>query len=338
MKTLENVLISNLTTMRLGGLAKYVIEVEKVEDIEPAFLFAEEKGLKTFILGAGANSIGKDEGFDGVILLNKIHGIEILAETEKEVFIRAMGGEKWDDLVQFSTKKKLSGIELLSKIPGTVGAAPVQNIGAYGQDVASVLENVEVFDAREKKVLTIPKEDLGFSYRKSIFNSEEKGRYFIFAITLKLEKNKKLNPPFYMSLQNYVDENNVKDFSPENLRKIVAEIRDEKLPDPEKEASSGSFFKNVYVDDAEAEKLVEKGIKVWRNGKENKINSGWLIEEAGLKNKTFHGMRVNGKAALVLINDSAKSYNDLSLAREEIREIVKEKFGFFLEQEPVEIE
>ena len=84
--------------------------------------------------------------------------------------------------------------------------------------------------------------------------------------------------------------------------------------------------------------MVEKGIKVWRNGKENKINSGWLIEEAGLKNKTFHGMRVNGKAALVLINDSAKSYNDLSLAREEIREIIKEKFGFFLEQEPVEIE
>ncbi len=338
MKILEDVLISNLTTMRLGGAAKYTIEISAVEDIISAYNFAKEKGLKTFILGGGANSIGLDEGFDGVILLNKLRGIEIIGETETETFVRGMGGEVWDDFVEFTTKRDLSGIEALSKIPGSLGAAPVQNIGAYGQDIAQVLENVEAFDSLTNKIVTIPKSEMNFDYRKSIFNyGEDKGRYFIIAVTVRVSKNKTLEPPFYTSLQNYIDKNNVTDFSPSNIRKIVSLIRAEKLPDPQEIASSGSFFKNIYVDDKKAAELEAMGARIWQSEAGNKVNSGWLIEEAGLKGKTFHGMTVNDKAALVLMNESAKSYSDLAAAREEIRKIIRDRFNVELEQEPVEI-
>ena len=338
MKVLENVLIAELTTMRLGGTAKYVVEIEKVEDVAEAYRFAKEKNLRTFILGSGANTIGRDEGFDGVILLNKIKGIETISENEIEAVIRGMGGEIWDDFVKYTVEKDLSGIEALAKIPGTVGAAPVQNIGAYGQEIAQVLENVEAYDSLAEKFLKLNKDELKFSYRKSILNNGENvGRYFVIAVTVKLKKNTQLQPPFYTSLQKYVDENHETDFSPKNIYRMVSEIRAEKLPDPKEIASAGSFFKNVYLSDEEADEAEKKGIKVWRKNGENKINSGWLIENAGIKGRDFHGMHISEKAALILINDSAKSYADLTAARAEIRKIVKEKFGFELEQEPVEI-
>ena len=338
MKILEDVLISKLTTMRLGGIAKYVIEIEDTEDLEKAYDFAKERDLSTFILGGGANTIGLDEGFGGVILLNKLRGIEIVGETNADVFVRGMGGEVWDDFVDFATERDLSGIEALSKIPGSLGAAPVQNIGAYGQEISQVIENVEAYDTLLKKFVTIPKEDMQFRYRKSIFNNgETKGRYFIMAVTVKLAKNEQLTPPFYTSLQNYIDMHNITDFSPKNIRLMVSEIRANKLPDPAEIASSGSFFKNVYVDDERADELESRGVKIWRSGRENKINSGWLIEDAGLKGKLLHGMRISEKAALVLINESAKSYEDLAAAREEIKNTIREKFDLELEQEPVEL-
>ena len=338
MKVLENVLIAELTTMRLGGTAKYVVEIEKVEDVAEAYRFAKERNLRTFVLGGGANTIGRDEGFDGVILLNRIKGIETISKNEDEAVIRGMSGEVWDDFVKYTVDKNLSGIEALAKIPGTVGAAPVQNIGAYGQEIAQVLVSVEAYDSLTGEFVTLEKDKLNFSYRKSILNSgDDAGRYFVIAITVKLKKNIQLNPPFYTSLQKYVDENHETDFSPKNIYRMVSEIRAEKLPDPKEVASAGSFFKNVYLNDEEADEAEKKGIKVWRKDGENKINSGWLIEGAGIKGKDFHGMHISEKAALILINDNAKSYEDLAAARTEIKKIVKEKFGFELEQEPVEI-
>lgn len=338
MKILENVLISTLTTMRIGGVAKYVIEIETPEDIPEAYSFALEHNLPTFILGGGANTIGHDEGYDGAILLNKIKGIRIVDEDDTSMTITGMGGEVWDDFVEYATEKNLSGIEALSSIPGTLGAAPVQNIGAYGQDVSQTLVSVEAYDSLIDEFVTIPKDKMEMGYRKTIFNSgETKGRYFIYAVTVKLAKNKTLTPPFYTSLQKYVDDNNITDFSPKNIRKMVAEIRAGKLPDPKEFASAGSFFKNVYVDDAEADRAEKNGIKVWRDGTCNKINSGWLIENAGLSGKEFYGMEVSDKASLVLINKNAKGYDDLDKARKEIRKVIKEKYGYELEQEPVEI-
>lgn len=334
----ENVPISTLTTMRLGGAARYVLEIEDKNDIIEAFDFIDASRLPFWIMGGGANTIGKDAGFSGAIILNCLSGIEVAAEVNGLLQVRAMGGVKWDDLVKFCCEKGYSGIEALSKIPGTVGAAPVQNIGAYGQDVGQTLVGVEAFDTVTRTFVQIPKSEMKLGYRKSRFNSgEDVGRFLITSVQISLSKNY-LVPPFYNSLQKYIDMNGVTDFSPMNIRRMVSEIRAEKLPDPELVPSSGSFFKNVFLDSGGADHAEQKGIPVWRNADgSGKINSGWLIEQCGLKGKELDGFQVSDKAALVLINRNAKSYADLAKARKTIVDAVKERFGYSLEQEPVEI-
>lgn len=338
MKIRENVPISELTTMRLGGDAHFLVTVETPEDIRSAYEFAKEKGLPVWIMGSGANTLGHDEGFPGVVILNQLHGVEVIKEDGDTIVLRGMGGEIWDDFVQLTCEKGYSGIEAMSKIPGTLGAAPVQNIGAYGQDIAQVIKFVEAFDTKTGEFVTINKNDMKLGYRRTRFNSgEDKGRFFITAVTVELKKGE-LKPPFYNSLQSYIDKHNETDFSPMNIRKMVSAIRSEKLPDPKVIASAGSFFKNVYVDRAAADVAEAQGISVWRSKDGGgKINTGWLIEACGLKGKIMRGIRVSEKAALVLINESAKSYADLAAAREEIVGTVAEKFGFLIEQEPVEM-
>ncbi len=331
MKVLENIPIASLTTMRIGGPARYVIEIEKVEEITEAYNFARFYGMPTFILGGGANTLGHDEGFYGVILMNKMKGVQL-----NENKIRAMGGETWDDVVEFACQHNLTGIEALSKIPGTAGAAPVQNIGAYGQDISQVFESAEVYDTADGQVKVLTREDMGFAYRKSLLNTTARGRYFVIAVTLQLHSGQ-MQRPFYRSIEEYIDRNSTTDFSPISIRKIVSEIREDKLPDPATAPSAGSFFKNVYLDNKEAEKCEEKGMPVYRGKDGNKINTGWLIEKAGFSGKVLHGIRINEKAALVLINESAKSFADLVAARNEIINTVYDKFGFVIEQEPVEI-
>ena len=354
LKIEENVMIKDLVTMRIGGPARFVITVTKKEDIPEAYKFAKEHNLPVWILGGGANTFSKDDGFEGVIILDRIMGISQVetpeGEEEKEgvAYFKAYGGEQWDDLVTFVSERGYSGIEAMAGIPGTAGAAPVQNIGAYGQEVTQVIVSVEAYDTKLEKFVIVPASEMKMSYRKSIFNSGENvGRYFIYSTTVRVKKGQ-LNPPFYRSLQAYVDEHGETDFSPLNIARMVKEVRNSKLPDPEKIASAGSFFKNVYLTDEEADEAEARGIQVWRNAKEvgpdspekrtNLVNSGWLIEEAGLKGKVFHGMKVSDKAALILINESARSYADLAAAREEIAKIIFEKFGFKIEQEPDEIE
>ena len=365
MRVNENILISSLTTMRLGGPARYVLEIEKPADVADAYGFAAQFNLPTFVLGYGANTIGHDEGFNGVIIINRMRGIEVInpagsqttfsedhklgrapssVSSEKtfdqdpsEITLKVMGGEYWDNVVAFACEKGLTGIEALSKIPGLAGAAPVQNIGAYGQQISDVLESIDVYDSASQTYRTLEKSDLNFSYRRSILNTTDKNRYFVISITLKLSPGQ-MTRPFYNSIEKYIVQNHLTDFTPQGIRKIVSAIRADKLPDPLEKASSGSFFKNIYLSNADAEKAEGKGYPVHRGKDGNKINSGWLIEQAGFKGKLINGFRVNEKACLVLINESAKSYNDLAKARSEIVGRVYDKFGYWLEQEPVEIQ
>lgn len=340
--------------MRLGGNARYVTEVTEANEIVEVVDFAKTHDLPIWIMGGGANTIGRDNGFEGVILLNRLRGFfakvgedyiapedltfEKRQELGDDVTLVGMGGEVWDDFVRTACELGYSGIEAMSMIPGTVGAAPVQNIGAYGQDIAKVIKSVEAFDLRENKFVKINKSEMQMGYRHTRFNfGEDAGRFVIISVAVRLKKGE-LAPPFYNSLQRYIDEHNETDFSPMNIRRMVMEIRENKLPDPLKIASAGSFFKNVYVDKSGADEAEAKGISVWRDAEgRGKINSGWLIEECGLKGKEFFGFRISEKAALVLINESAKSYADLAKARAEIVGAVRERFGYTLEQEPVEI-
>lgn len=336
MRVNENILISSLTTMRLGGPARYVLEVTSPQEVADAYGFAEQFRLRTFPLGYGANTLGHDEGFNGAIIINRMQGIadDFTADGAR---LKVMGGEYWDNVVAHACEKGLTGIEALSKIPGLAGSAPVQNIGAYGQQLSDTLESVDVYDTASRTFRTLTKENLHFDYRQSIFNTTERGRYFIISITLKLTPGE-MPRPFYNSLERYIDDHSVTDFSPQSIRQIVSAIRDTKLPDPLKVASAGSFFHNIYISDEEAEKAIEKGYPMHRGKDGNKISAAWLIEQAGFKGKLLHGIRVSDKAPLVLINESAKSYNDLEKAREEIVGHVYDKFGWWLEQEPVELQ
>ena len=336
MRVNENILISSLTTMRLGGPARYVLEATSPQDVADAYGFAEQFRLRTFPLGFGANTLGHDEGFNGAIIINRMQGIAD-ETTADGTLIKVMGGEYWDNVVAYACEKGLTGIEALSKIPGLAGSAPVQNIGAYGQQLSDTLESVDVYDTASRTYRTLTKEELHFSYRQSVFNTTERGRYFIISITLKLKPGQ-MSRPFYNSLERYIDDHDITDFSPLSIRQIVSTIRDSKLPDPLKVASAGSFFHNVYISDEEAEKVIEKGYPMHRGKDGNKINAAWLIEQCGFKGKLLHGIRVSDKAPLVLINESAKSYNDLQKAREEIVGHVYDKFGWWLEQEPVELQ
>ncbi len=352
MKILENVPLKNLTTMRLGGPARFVIEIENPDEIKKAHEFALTKNLPIFVLGGGANTIANDSGFPGVVIRNVMTGITWTGDatwgTPTEpcedggkvaagpVQITALGGTTWDDVVAFACERGLTGIEALSKIPGLAGAAPVQNIGAYGQDVSGTFIKADVYDFKTRDFKTLSKDDFHFSYRHSIMNTTEKNRYFIISIFLELKKGE-MSRPFYNSIEKYIEEHKATDFSPKGIREIVSQIRADKLPDPKEKASAGSFFKNIYLTEEEAKLAEEKGYPVYHGHDGFKINSGWLIENAGLKGKLLHGIRVNDKAALVLINESAKSYNDLAAARAEITKIIKEKYGYTLEQEPVEL-
>ena len=338
MEIKEQVPLSSLTTMRLGGPANYATEIHSREDCVQAYEFASSKGLPVYVLGGGSNVIGRDEGFGGVMLLNKLAGIEIITESTDEIVIKAASGEELDYLSEFAVARGWSGIEALSAIPGSVGGAVMQNAGAYGQELSDVLESVEVYDTLEHRFTILKRDQLDFSYRHSIFNSTARGRYFVLSATVCLKKGK-MSGELFWSLQDYLNKHDIVDREPKTIRDAVIDIRAYKLPDPKVEASSGSFFKNVTILQNECDTFSEKypGIPIFQIGKCWEIASGWLIEQCGLKGKLLHGMRVSDKSALILINESARSYSDLAAARTEIAAAVQAKFGFVLEQEPEEI-
>jgi len=330
MKIRENVPISELVTMRIGGIAKYVFEVEKELEIVEIVENLEKLNIKKYyFLGGGANTFATDEVFDGAIIINKYSDISVENISNNLVRFTVGGGMKWDDFVNQTTKLGCTGIECLAGIPGTVGASPVQNIGAYGQEVAASIVDVFVYDMAKKEFKHLKNAECKFGYRRSIFNREACGKYFIISVTFELKKGE-IEGELYGSLQSYLDENNITSREPIILAESVRIVRDSKLPDPEKIASSGSFFKNIYVTPEELDDLDVRGIP--HHG--TKVNTGWLIENAGLKGKDFYGFKVSDKAALVLINESGKSYSDMQKAVAEISNAVYEKFGFKLEQEP----
>jgi UDP-N-acetylmuramate dehydrogenase len=334
-----NIPLSTYTTMKLGGPARFFVDIHDKNELPGLFSRAKEQSLPVNVLGGGSNLIVKDEGFAGIIAHIKIPGFEVTTEDTSSKTIRIGAGENWDEVVKRSVDLRLSGIEAMSGIPGSTGATPVQNVGAYGQEIADTLVSLEAFDTRTGQFITLSRTDCNFSYRNSIFRGEASGRYIITSVILRLSKNQPA-PPFYGSLQTYLDENHINLYTQEVIREAVLAIRAEKLPSVQEKPSAGSFFKNAIIEDWLYKDLLgqypdmpafEMGGKQW------KIPSGWLIEHAGLKGKEFHGFRVYEKNALVLVNESASTYSDLAQAREEIVRAVHSAFRIQLEQEPLEL-
>ena len=335
----RNISLRNLTTMKLGGNAAQMVEIYSADDARQAINYARQNNLRWYVLGGGSNTIAHDEDFDGLIILNKIPGFEILEQTAHAVTIRVGAGEIWDAVVARTVEMNLTGIECLSAIPGTAGAAPVQNIGAYGQEVGAVIVSVDAYDSQTDDFVQISNVACEFAYRHSIFRGKEAGRYVINSVILRLTTDPP-KPPFYGAIERYLDENNLQNPTAKDLRRAVTEIRADKLPDPNIKPNTGSFFKNAIVERAVSDSLVADYPEIPHYEMPHnrvKIPTGWLIEQAGLKGTSHHGMRVHDKNALVLINESATSYHDLAAARQEIIDAVHAKFGIIIEQEPLEL-
>src|SRR5581483_4011234 len=243
MKIAENVSLAGYSTMRLGGPARFLCEVKSTQDVQEAYSWAQSQGLPIMMIGRGSNIVWRDEGFNGLVMVNKITGREVLGEDGHTATIKAASGENWDKLVDWTVGKKLTGIEYMSLVPGTAGAAPVQNVGAYGGELSDTLLELEAFDTRLNSFVKLQNHDCYFAYRSSRFKTTDKGRFFITSITLTLRKANPV-PPFYESLQGYLDKHGIDKYTPKNIREAVIAIRQSKLPDPEKVSNNGSFFTN----------------------------------------------------------------------------------------------
>jgi UDP-N-acetylmuramate dehydrogenase len=334
----ENVSLSAHSTMRLGGNARYLAEANSEKDIEELVAWARLKNVPFMAIGQGSNIVWKDEGYGGLIIVNRLMGRVVLSEDEAGVSVKINAGENWDEAVAKTVENNWSGLEFLSLIPGTVGAAPVQNIGAYGAEIADTLLEVEVFDTQTHEFGSVKKEDCGFAYRTSHFKTDEKGRFIITAIVLRLKKSNP-SPPFYDALAKYFGEHNVTEYTPTTVREAVIAIRSSKLPDPALVANNGSFFTNPIIDQSKFDGLKQKypEIKGWaaKDGRV-KVAAGWLVEQAGFKgvHDEQTGMATWDKQALVLVNEHAKNTADLLAFRQKIIDKVNEMFGLILEQEP----
>ena len=334
----KSVSLSTYSTMGLGGDADYLVSVGSRMELLEALSWAQKNKQPVIMIGGGSNIIWGDEGFRGLVIVNDIHRYEIFKEDDENTYITIGAGENWDKVVERTTNAGLSGIEALSLIPGTTGATLVQNVGAYGQEISQTLVVAEVFDTQAKDFIILGNTDCGFGYRTSRFKTVDKDRFYITAITLHLT-SKPMEPPFYESLQKYLQDNNIKDYSPASIRKAVMAIRSSKLPDPKIVKNCGSFFANPVIFEEHFIEIKNKypDIPNWPIGNNKiKIPAAWLIQTAGFKD--FHdestGMATWKNQSLVMVNEHAHSTADLLKFKSKIVDTIKDKFGITLEQEP----
>lgn len=338
MNILQSVSLAEHSAMGVGGNAAYLVEVSDRMQVLEALSWAETNKLPVIMIGSGSNIFWRDEGFQGLVIVDKILRYEVFEEDETNVFLTIGGGEPWDSVVERSVQAGLTGIEALSLIPGTAGATPIQNVGAYGQEIANVLVSVEAFDTQVRDFVTIPITDCGLGYRTSRFKAVDRSRFFITALTLHLTKNNP-QPPFYGAVQTYFETKNIAQPTPQDLRQAVITIRTEKLPDPKLVKNNGSFFANPIIEEYKFAEWSDNYSQIphWsQDDGKVKLSAAWLIEQAGFKD--FHdpetGMATWSKQSLVLVNERAKSTADVLAFKQKIADAVNAKFNIVLEQEP----
>lgn len=335
----ENVDIKEYSTLKIGGKFRYFVVIKDENDLLSLFSIIKHndiyKDLPLYIIGSGSNIVFSDGIINRIFVKLGIEVFDIIKEEKNDVYIKVGAGVSWDDFVKKSIDQNFSGVEAMSIIPGTVGAGPVQNVGAYGVEVKDVLSEVVVYDLKENKIKNLLNEDCEFSYRDSIFK-KEKGRYIILYVVYKLSKDKP-KVPNYPDVLNYFKEKNINEPSLTEIREAIISIRNSKLPDFRFLPNVGSFFKNPIVLNEVAEKIrIEfPDVKLFKVGEDyTKIPAGWLIENAGLKGKDFGSISIYHKNALVLVNNGNATFSDLLNTKNEIIKNVEEKFGITLEQEP----
>ncbi|PKP29834.1 MAG: UDP-N-acetylenolpyruvoylglucosamine reductase [Bacteroidetes bacterium HGW-Bacteroidetes-16] len=319
-------------TLKMNVKANEFVEISSVEDLRQ---LSSQKGFperKKLVLSAGSNVLFSDD-FDGLIMHNAIFGISVVSEERDQVILKVNGGESWPDLVEYTIGQGWGGLENLTLIPGKVGAAPIQNIGAYGVEVKDVIVSVEAFDFIIGKQVLFSADQCQFGYRSSIFKTTAAGRYFITAVVFRLSKFPRLNLTYGPLRQAFEGKTSV---SIQEVSAEVAHIRRSKLPDPEVIPNAGSFFKNPIVDRT----LVDK-IKVnfpdlplyQQNEAQVKLAAGWLIEQCGWKGYRMGEVGVHEKQALVLVNYGQATGAEILDLATEIQDSVLDRFGVILEPE-----
>lgn len=330
MNIFKNSSLYKLNSFGVKHKSKYLIEIKRKEDISFIINNKDLINEKIIIVGGGSNILFTKD-FDGIVLLNKILGITKLDEDKNFIKIRVGSGENWDKFVSYCVDNNYYGIENLSLIPGSVGAAPIQNIGAYGVEIKDFIDNVQGYDLEEKEEKIYSRELCCFKYRNSIFKKEKKNKFFITHVEFILNKK----PNYILT---YKDLNNLNrdKISLKYLRDKVIEIRNSKLPNPEKLGNAGSFFKNPIIklslfDSIKLEYDDISGHKIGEN--KIKLSAAWLIEKCGWKGKVLDKIGVYKKHALVLVNYGEESGNKIKKLSKEISKSVEKKFGIILEEE-----
>ncbi len=325
----EKVSLADFTTFKIGGPARFFCTVSNDEDLISAISFAKEKKLPFFVLGGGSNILIADSGFPGLVIKNEYRGIEIDGEE-----VKAAAGELWDEFVDKTVSVGLRGLENLSAIPGTVGAAPVQNISAYGQEIAGTFKSARVFDTKKMKFVDFSRKDCKFAYRDSIFK-HKKGRYVITHVTFKLSRRAPLNLE-YKDVREYFESRSIKSPTLEDVRQAVIDIRWGKLPDWKLWGTAGSFFKNPSITPRKYKKLksLYPGMPGFEDGKKVKVQLAWILDNiCNAKAVSVGQVGTYEKHALVIVAKQGATAKEVVELSQKLMKQVKEKTGIDVEAE-----
>lgn len=332
--------LTEATTMQVEAYAKELVDVNTLDHLVKTIERLTQKGQDFFVLGEGSNTIFAND-FDGTVIRIAIKGIELIEDSSKSVLVKVSAGENWHQFVRKCVSEQWNGLENLALIPGTVGAAPIQNIGAYGVEVQSHIEAVEVLDIDTLAIEEVAAQDCGFAYRDSRFKRDWSDKKIVTAVYFRLFRENKVVFD-YPALKAVIEEAKVRtanstSVKPSQIFDAVVAIRLSKLPDPNKTPNAGSFFKNPIVDaDKHAQLKVEHiDLVSYPHENEFKLAAAWLIERAGWKHREIDGVKVHQSQALVIINPDRKSGSQVKAFAEKIQEDIFAKFGVKLEVEPV---
>jgi len=336
LKFLKSYSLADYNTFGFEAKANLLVEINSIQEFQELLATAEWKNNQHLILGGGSNILLTSD-YGGLVVINRISGNHILEEDDKSVLIKSGAGENWHQFVLYTLQNNWGGLENLSLIPGTVGAAPMQNIGAYGVEIKDTFHSLEAINLNTGKVEVFTAEECCFGYRESIFKHELKGQYFIASVSFRLDKPgfHKLNLD-YGVIKAVLAEKNIERPSIQDVSDAVIEIRKSKLPDPAEIGNSGSFFKNPIIDLPEFEKLKREFPEIPFYELEDgtiKLAAGWLIEKAGWKGYAENGVGVHEKQALVLVNYGEGKGKDILKLAKKIQDSVHSKFGVELSPE-----
>ena len=333
MKT--NVSLRPYNSFGFDAVAKQFAEINKVSELQALIQSGALQHQETLILSGGNNILFQNEVFDGIVVYINTKGIEILREDGNEIVVRAQAGEDWPDFVRFCVGKGWHGVENLAHIPGKVGAAPVQNIGAYSMELKNSFFQCEALDLATGETKVFTKEECHFGYRESVFKNELKGKFVITSVDFLLKKEAPLHLE-YGNIKAYLEQNGIENPTLQQLHDAICAIRDAKLPDVKQIGSAGSFFKNPVIERTQFEALQKDYPTMPHYDEPNgmvKVPAGWLIEQAGWKGWRDEHVGVYDKQALVLVHYGGGKGHDIVELAHRIQDSVEEKFGIRISPE-----